>query len=302
MANIIMTKSDWDYRGLAAECYDLWFGDEPFWDQAFFHDRIRRNGGVALEIACGTGRLLVPFLRDGLAVQGMDASDEMLAICRTKAANVGVTPTLYHQLMQDLDLAPRYHTLFIPACSFQILAEREEAFAALRRFFEHLEPGGELLITLMVPWRDFGLDRQWRLRRSRVRPSDGATILIHEATVSDRIEQIQHITMRHEVFKERSNPDPAADASVAVVPPTRVCHDAGVRGLPRGCSAVRIHRQRQGESRSRVDFHRQTVSSRFDPNGGWALAEPSTSTPSNNRLHRTASSRRAFLAPASGGR
>ena len=53
-----MTKSNWDYRGIAAECYDLWFGDEPFWDQAFFEDRIRHNGGAALEIACGTGRLL----------------------------------------------------------------------------------------------------------------------------------------------------------------------------------------------------------------------------------------------------
>ena len=42
--DIIMAKSDWDYRGLAAECYDLWFGDEPFWDQAFFHDRIRHHG------------------------------------------------------------------------------------------------------------------------------------------------------------------------------------------------------------------------------------------------------------------
>jgi hypothetical protein len=66
-----MTKSDWDYRGLAADCYNLWFGDEPFWDQAFFHDRIRRNGGVALEMACGTGRLLVPFLRDGLVVANL---------------------------------------------------------------------------------------------------------------------------------------------------------------------------------------------------------------------------------------
>jgi len=35
-----------------------------------------------------------------------------------------------------------------------------------------------------------------------VRPSDGATILIHEATVSDRVEQVQHIWMCHEVFKE----------------------------------------------------------------------------------------------------
>jgi ubiquinone/menaquinone biosynthesis C-methylase UbiE len=200
--DIIMTKSDWDYRGLAAECYDLWFGVEPFWDQAFFQQRLGRNGGVALEIACGTGRLLVPFLRDGLAVEGVDASAEMLAICCHKATQVGVTPILYRQLMQDLELDRQYRTLFIPACSFQILAAREEAFEALRRFRTHLEPGGELLITLEIPWRDFGVERQWRLRRSGVRPSDGATILIHEATVSDRVEQLQHIWMRHEVFKE----------------------------------------------------------------------------------------------------
>jgi hypothetical protein len=143
----------------------------------------------------------VPVLRDGLTVEGVDASAEMLALCRTKSAHVGVTPTLYHQLMQDLDLAPRYRTVFIPACSFQILAERDEAFAALQRFHRHLEPG-ELLITLMVPWRDFGVERQWRVRRSGVRPADGTTVLIHEATVSDRVEQLQHLWMRHEVFHE----------------------------------------------------------------------------------------------------
>jgi hypothetical protein len=35
-----------------------------------------------------------------------------------------------------------------------------------------------------------------------VRPTDGATILIHEATVSDRLEQVQHIWLRYEVFQE----------------------------------------------------------------------------------------------------
>jgi ubiquinone/menaquinone biosynthesis C-methylase UbiE len=134
----MMTKSDWDYRGLAAECYDLWFGEEPFWDQAFFYQRLCRNGGVALEIACGTGRLLVPLLRDGLSVEGVDASAEMLEICRHKATQVGVTPILYQQLMQDLELDRQYRSIFIPACSFQILAEREEAFEALRRFRIHL--------------------------------------------------------------------------------------------------------------------------------------------------------------------
>jgi ubiquinone/menaquinone biosynthesis C-methylase UbiE len=197
-----MRKSDWDYRGLAAASYDLWFGEEPFWDQAFFHQRLAQNGGTALDIACGTGRLLVPFLRDGLGVEGVDASEEMLAICRAKAASVGVTPVLHQQLMQDLALNRCYRTLFIPAGSFQILAERREAFAALRRFWAHLEPGGELLVTLAVPWRDFAAERQWRLRRSGVRPTDGATVLIHEATSSNRVEQIQHLWLRFEVFNE----------------------------------------------------------------------------------------------------
>jgi hypothetical protein len=44
--DILMTKSDWDYRGLAAECYDLWFDDELFWARAFFHDRIGHNSGA----------------------------------------------------------------------------------------------------------------------------------------------------------------------------------------------------------------------------------------------------------------
>jgi ubiquinone/menaquinone biosynthesis C-methylase UbiE len=197
-----MHKSDWDYQGLVAECYDLWFGEEPFWDQAFFEERLRRNGGVALEVGCGTGRLLLPFLRDGLQVEGVDASAEMLALCRQKAAALDVAPVLYQQHMQEINLPQRYHTIFVPACSFQILATRQEAFATLRHLRQHLAPGGELLLTLEVPWNDFGMDRQWRLRRSGTRPTDGDTVLIHEATVSDRREQLQDIWLRYEVFKD----------------------------------------------------------------------------------------------------
>ncbi len=50
-----MSDSTLDYRGLVAETYDLWFGEEPFWDQSLFHHHLAQNGGTALEIACGTG-------------------------------------------------------------------------------------------------------------------------------------------------------------------------------------------------------------------------------------------------------
>ena len=196
-----MAKSEWHYTGLAAQCYDLWFGEEPFVDQAFFQRRIIAAGGPTLEIACGTGRLLVPYLRDRLDVEGLDSSPEMLAICRSKAQEYGLTPVLYQQLMQELDLPRRFATIYIPFGSFQILVQRDEAFEALRRFHSHLEPGGQVMISLFVPWTDFRRENQWRLRRSGTRPTDGALIHIYECTRSNRLEQEQTIWLRFEVYQ-----------------------------------------------------------------------------------------------------
>jgi ubiquinone/menaquinone biosynthesis C-methylase UbiE len=197
-----MLLSDWEYHGLAAESYDLWFGDEPYKDQAFFQRKIAEAGGPALEIACGTGRLLIPFLRDGLDIEGVDSSPAMLDICRAKASQQSLQPVLHQQLMQQLDVPRRYGTIFIPFCSFQILTRRKEAFEALRRFHAHLLPGGQLVVSLSVPWEDFERENEWRLRRSGTRPSDGATVLIHEATRCNRLEQIEQVWYRLEVFKD----------------------------------------------------------------------------------------------------
>ena len=77
------------YTGLSAASYDLWFG-EGFEDVDFFRDAIRGGGEPALEVACGTGRLLVPFAQEGLDVEGLDLSAEMLGICRWKAEAEGI--------------------------------------------------------------------------------------------------------------------------------------------------------------------------------------------------------------------
>lgn len=195
-----MTKSEWHYTGLPAQCYDLWFGNEPYIDQTFYQRRIADAGGPALEIGSGTGRLLVPYLRDGLAVEGLDSSPEMIAICRSKAQGYGITPVLHHQLMQELDLPRRYAIIYVPFGSFQILMQRDEAFEALQRFYAHLLPGGQVLISLFVPWADFRRENQWRLRRSGTRPTDGSLIHIYECTSSNRLEQTQNIWLRFEVY------------------------------------------------------------------------------------------------------
>jgi cyclopropane fatty-acyl-phospholipid synthase-like methyltransferase len=62
-----------------------------------------------LDIGCGTGRLLLDYLAQGIDVDGVDNSPEMLARCRAKAQALGLTPRLYEQSMETLAL-PRAHT------------------------------------------------------------------------------------------------------------------------------------------------------------------------------------------------
>lgn len=187
------------YRGLPAEVYDLWFGTEPFEDQHFFQSRLREAGGTALEVACGTGRLLVPFLRDGLDVEGADISAPMLEICRAKAEKIGLRPRLYEQAMERMDLPRKYRCIYIPYCSFQMLRSREDAAAAIGRFHSHLEPGGRLMISIFLPWHDVASTRRWWLKRTAALP-DGSTVLMDEAVVPDRLERSQVDYYRYQVF------------------------------------------------------------------------------------------------------
>ena len=58
-----------------------------------FYRQLARNRmefatGSVLDLACGTGRLLVPLLRDGYQVVGLDRSPEMLAAAARKVARL----------------------------------------------------------------------------------------------------------------------------------------------------------------------------------------------------------------------
>jgi ubiquinone/menaquinone biosynthesis C-methylase UbiE len=74
------------YGDLCSEVYDLTKpvgGEYP--DVGYYTRRLRSLGGTegrSLEVAAGTGRLLVPLLEAGFAVDGVDSSAWMLELCR----------------------------------------------------------------------------------------------------------------------------------------------------------------------------------------------------------------------------
>ena len=100
------------YDGLLAECYDAYLSDTDFGYASLLRNLILETSSPALELECGSGRLLNPFVTEGLAVEGLDNSPDMLSLCRSKADLLGVAPVLHGSDMTDFNLGKRYGLVF----------------------------------------------------------------------------------------------------------------------------------------------------------------------------------------------
>jgi SAM-dependent methyltransferase len=145
------------HHGLVAEWWALF---NTTGDEIAYFQRLVEAGQPALDAGCGSGRLLVPWLRAGLDVDGCDASADMVERCRERARSEGLEPRLFVQALHELDLPRRYRT--IVACGvFGLGSTRAQDDAALQRLHGALEPGATLAIDIEVPWANAPLWRRW---------------------------------------------------------------------------------------------------------------------------------------------
>jgi SAM-dependent methyltransferase len=145
--------------------------------------RVRRfidaHGEPALDVGCGTGRVLLPLLRDGLDVDGSDVSSDMLALCAARASGAGLEPSLHHLALHELELTRRYRSIYLCGV-FGISDSREQDWEGLRRLHRQLAPQGALLIEHHAPWRAAYLWKYWlpeereKLPEPPLGPSDDA--------------------------------------------------------------------------------------------------------------------------------
>src|SRR6266581_3252376 len=100
-----MDQESYEYTGMMADAWDLLRGDTSIWsDRFFYRDLIGQYGQPVLDVGCGTGRLLLDYLAQGIDIDGVDNSPEMLAICVEKAQRLDLHPRVFEQAMERLDL------------------------------------------------------------------------------------------------------------------------------------------------------------------------------------------------------
>jgi SAM-dependent methyltransferase len=201
------------HHGLIAKWWAEFNDDFRPHEIPYFQRYIERDGQPALDVACGTGRLLLPYLRAGLDVDGCDLSADMVALCREKAEREGLSPTLFVQAMHELDPPRTYRTIYVCG-AFGLGSTRAQDQEALRRFHELLEPGGTLLVDVEVPYADGEVWRYWRKdaraslpqdaggSKSLQRASDGSELGLRSRVVDfDPLEQRLTYEMRAEQWR-----------------------------------------------------------------------------------------------------
>ncbi len=185
----------------SAEIYDYQIRtahDLPLWLSL-----AQQAGGPALEIACGTGRLLLPMARAGIDITGLDLSPHMLAVCRRKLAqepaDVQARVRLLEASMVDFSLDDRFGLIYIPARALQALLTRADHRGCLQSCRRHLKPGGRLAIDVFNPnlsrlTAPGGIDEEV----DEFQGPDGATIRQYAHTDYDLANQSLHSVWRYE--------------------------------------------------------------------------------------------------------
>ncbi len=132
-----------------ARLYDVMFPPGPGVD--FYLAEARRQGGRVLELACGTGRILLPIASQGQACVGVDLSSDMLAEARRKAKELGVEVEWLQDDMRSFDLGRTFDFVFIAANSLLHLHESEELVSCFRSVRRHLAPGARFVFDVFNP-------------------------------------------------------------------------------------------------------------------------------------------------------
>ena len=135
-----------------ASVYDLFFSEEERAERAgYYLSLISRNGvdgGILLDLACGTGALTPYYIDRGYDVIAVDVSEDMLSIARSKLGSAGERVLFLCQDMRSLDLYGTVRCAVSSLDSMNHLLTENELLEAFSRVSLFTEPGGVFVFDM----------------------------------------------------------------------------------------------------------------------------------------------------------
>lgn len=222
-----LTVATYDHLGIVRNRADI----------GFYVDLACRSGGPVLELACGTGEVLIPIAHAGVDVVGVDIASPMLDSCRTKLARESERVRRHVELvradMRWFDLDRTFALAIVPFGGFMHLLARDDQTACLRRVVSHLGPRARF--ALDMPSRrprcfaELG-PTDWRLDDDLMSLSDGRQVArFSRSVVRDEAQQVFDFEVAFEVIGQDGRSNRAVERM-----PLRYTSPAEIEQLLRG--------------------------------------------------------------------
>jgi SAM-dependent methyltransferase len=145
-----------DSYEITAKYYDgAYAAKQDLVDLPFYLELAEKSPGPVLEIACGTGRVLIPIALMGTEIHGIDNSRPMLEILKRnlqkEPAEVRESVTLHEGDMREFRLGKQFPLVIIPFRPMQHMHTVEDQIRALKAAAAHLTGAGILAFDVFYP-------------------------------------------------------------------------------------------------------------------------------------------------------
>jgi SAM-dependent methyltransferase len=145
-----------DSYDISAKHYDAAYAaKQDLVDLPFYLGVARKSGGPVLELACGTGRVLLNIAREGIEIDGVDNSGKMLQVLKnhleSERPEVRQKVTLHGADMRTFRIQKKFALVIIPFRPMQHMFTIEDQLAALRTAAAHLDENGLLAFDVFYP-------------------------------------------------------------------------------------------------------------------------------------------------------
>jgi SAM-dependent methyltransferase len=188
-----------------AELYDVF----PFSADLPFYLGLAEGRDGILELACGSGRVLLPLAEAGHRIVGLDASRDMLARAEEKLTRIRPEAARRVRLVQadmrSYALGELFDLAIIAVKSLVYVTDRADQERVLSCVAAHLRPGGLLSLDLLHPSPAWLAESPGSLKQDLVQrvPERGVTVARTEAVVStDLAAQVRVIRSMYEVVAD----------------------------------------------------------------------------------------------------
>ena len=121
--------------------------------QEFYLELAKKYGsGGVVDVACGTGAVLLYLAERGIIADGTDISEEMCKVAEAKADKLGLDLKIYPADMTRFNSGRKYSLAIIARSGFMHLPDQKTQKTALLNLREQLTPGGILTLNTFDPW------------------------------------------------------------------------------------------------------------------------------------------------------